>query len=94
MAEMPWESLSPEQQAVVHNLWHVDLSRQMHRVREQLDENTATTTRIKTDTSELRELMVAFKGAMRVLDLVGKAAKPLGYIAALAAGVIALWPKK
>lgn len=40
----------------------------------------AQTARIEANTSELIELINAFKGAWKVLNWIGKAAKPLGYI--------------
>lgn len=53
-------------------------------------ENTAETKNIKADTRELVALLNSFKGAFRVLELIGKAARPLGYIAALVGSVLGI----
>ena len=59
--------------------------------RRLLKENTDATNAIKADTAELLEAFRSFKGAMKVLEWIGKAAKPIGYIAGLCASVAAFW---
>ena len=59
--------------------------------RRLLKENTDNTKAIKADTAELLEAFRSFKGAMKVLEWIGKAAKPIGYIAGLCASVTAFW---
>ena len=59
--------------------------------RHLLKENTDATNSIKADTAELLEAFRSFKGAMKVLEWIGKAAKPIGYIAGLSASVTAFW---
>ena len=59
--------------------------------RRLLKENTDDTKAIKADTAELLEAFHSFKGAMKVLEWIGKAAKPMGYIAGLCASVTAFW---
>ena len=59
--------------------------------RHLLKENTDDTKAIKVDTAELLEAFRSFKGAMKVLEWIGKAAKPIGYIAGLCASVAAFW---
>ena len=59
--------------------------------RRLLKENTDATNAIKADTAELLEAFRSFKGAMKVLEWIGKAAKPLGYIVGLGASVAAFW---
>ena len=59
--------------------------------RRLLKENTDDTKAIKADTAELLEAFRSFKGAMKVLEWIGKAAKPMGYIAGLCASVTAFW---
>lgn len=59
--------------------------------RHLLKENTDATNSIKADTAELLEAFRSFKGAMKVLEWIGKAAKPIGYIAGLGASVAAFW---
>ena len=52
--------------------------------RRLLKENTDATNAIKADTAELLEAFRSFKGAMKVLEWIGRAAKPIGYIAGTA----------
>ena len=59
--------------------------------RRLLKENTDATNSIKADTAELLEAFRSFKGAMKVLEWVGKAAKPIGYIAGFCASMYAFW---
>ena len=59
--------------------------------RRLLKENTDDTKAITAATAELLEAFRSFKGAMKVLEWIGKAAKPLGYIVGLGASVAAFW---
>ena len=59
--------------------------------RRLLKEYTDDTKAIKADTAELLEAFRSFKGAMKVLEWIGKAAKPLGYVVGLGASVAAFW---
>ena len=59
--------------------------------RHLLKENTDATNAIKADTAELLEAFRSFKGAMKVLEWIGKAAKPMGYVVGLGASVAAFW---
>ena len=59
--------------------------------RRLLKENTDDTKAIKADTAELLDAFHSFKGAMKVLEWIGKAAKPLGYVVGLGASVAAFW---
>jgi hypothetical protein len=61
---------------------------QMKAMHTELQANTAATLQVQADTAELVSLLNSFKGAFKVFDLVGKAAKPLSYIAM---AVSALW---
>lgn len=63
----------------------------MKELRRDLAENTATTNKVQTDTSELVELLKSFKGAFKVLDMLGKLAKPLCYIAIFFGAVVGAW---
>ena len=56
-----------------------------------LAENTATIQEIKTDTAEMLTVFESWKGAMRVMEMIGKLAKPLGYIVGFGASVAAFW---
>ena len=59
--------------------------------RNLLKENTDATNSIKADTAELLEAFRSFKGAMKVLEWIGKAAKPVGYIVGVCASITAFW---
>ena len=56
-----------------------------------LAENTETINEIKANTADMLEVFESWKGAMRVMEMIGKLAKPLGYIAALIAAVVGIW---
>ena len=56
-----------------------------------LAENTETINEIKTDAADMLEVFESWKGAMRVMEMLGSLAKPLGYIAALIAAVVGIW---
>ena len=56
-----------------------------------LAENTETIKEIKTDTADMLEVFESWKGAMRVMEMIGKLAKPLGYIVGLGASVATFW---
>ena len=56
-----------------------------------LAKNAETIKKIKTDTADMLEVFESWKGAMRVMDMIGSLAKPLGYIAALIAAVVGIW---
>lgn len=56
-------------------------ARVMEHLRTELAENTTATKQVQSDTSELVSLLNSFKGAMKVLDMLGKLARPLSYIA-------------
>lgn len=59
--------------------------------RKILADNTQTINQIKTDTAEMLGVFESWKGAMRALEMLGRLAKPLGYIAALGASIAATW---
>ena len=86
--------IAVEEAAHRHELWHQDIGARMLSFESKLDENTCTTARIETGTKELLELLTSFKGAMRVLEILGKVAKPIIAITTLVGAVIALWPKR
>lgn len=67
-----------------------DGSDTMHNLRKDIAANTAMTKGIQEDTSELVDLLRSFKGALKVLDALGRLARPLGYIVALVGGVMGL----
>ncbi len=58
-------------------------------VRAELQDNTRTTNQLAASTADLVEFFEAMRGAFKVLNWIGKLAKPLGAIAALGAAVLA-----
>lgn len=68
-----------------------DGSKKMDQLRADLDANTATTQQIKADTSEVIELLHSVKGAFRVLDMLARLARPLGYLAAAGSSLYAMF---
>ena len=58
---------------------------------EALAANTETIAQIKTDTAEMLGVFESWKGAMKVMEMIGKLAKPLGYIVGLGASMAAFW---
>ncbi|CAN7345652.1 hypothetical protein LJR074_001977 [Acidovorax sp. LjRoot74] len=61
------------------------------RVEKELAENTAATQRIEASTAELVEFFSAMKGAFKVLNWVGSAAKPIGAIVAACTAIGVAW---
>lgn len=59
--------------------------------RKELRENTEATKRIEANTAEMLDVFQSFKAAMKVLEWIGKAAKPLGYVVGLGASMAAFW---
>lgn len=56
-----------------------------------LAENTETIKQIKTDTADMLDVFDSWKGAMKALEMIGKLAKPLGYVIGLGASIAAFW---
>lgn len=63
----------------------------MARMELNLRENTTSTKNVETNTSDLVEAFSNLKGAFKVLNWIGKMAKPLGYIVAFLAAVASLY---
>lgn len=88
-----------------YSAWRANVERRlndgaetMRGLRDDIAANTATTnqvqattTQVQADTSELVSLLKSFQGAFAVLNMIGKAAKPLASIAMAASAVWALW---
>lgn len=56
-----------------------------------LAENTATIKQIQANTNDMLEFFESWKGAMRALEMIGRLAKPMGYIVGLGASIAAFW---
>ena len=63
----------------------------MTRMERELAANTAATEQVRANTADLVEVFRAAQGAFRVLNWIGKAAKPLGYIASACAACLGFW---
>jgi hypothetical protein len=59
--------------------------------RVELAENTSATKRIESNTAEMLDVFESWKGAMKVLNWIGKAAKPVGWIVGMCASMAAFW---
>lgn len=60
-------------------------------LRLELETNTTATKAVKADTAELVELFQSFKGAIKVLNWLGKLAKPMAYIVGLGTACMGFW---
>jgi hypothetical protein len=96
--------MTPEQSKDME-LWREALARRSDAMERRLDtfegkldENTLATQEVQTNTKAMVDMFRSWQGAMRVLEMVGRLAKPLGAIlGAIAAGGAAwwaLWPTK
>ena len=56
-----------------------------------LKENTEAVNAIKSDTADMLATFESWRGAMRVLEAIGKLAKPVGYIVGMFASVAAFY---
>ena len=82
----------------IHPLTVQDIRRQlrngdarMGRIETELQANTAATEAIRVSTAELVEVFRAMQGAFKVLNWLGRLARPMSYIVALAAAGVGLW---
>lgn len=63
----------------------------MARMEGQMAENTAITRRVDTNTAAIVEAFQTLQGAFKVLETLGKLAKPLAWIGALGVTVYGFW---
>lgn len=63
----------------------------MGRLEEGLEKNTRATEGMARDVAMLVDFLAAMRGALKVLNWLGKVAKPLGYIVALATAAVSFW---
>lgn len=80
--------MTPEELQDLHT-WRRAIALRMQAFEEKLDANTATTERVDANTREIVETMQAWKGAMKVIEFLGKLAKPLAAIVGLGAAILA-----
>jgi hypothetical protein len=67
--------------------WRSGFARRMDTFEAKLNTNTEATTRIERNTGELVDILQSWKGAMKVIDFLGKLAKPL----TAALGLLTAW---
>lgn len=60
-------------------------------LKENLLENTETTKKIETNTKGVVEAFEAAAGAFKVLETIGKLAKPLAWIGGIAVTILTFW---
>lgn len=65
----------------------VEGSETMKALADGLADNTAATMRTEANTAELVSVFQSFKGAFQVFNMIGAAAKPLGYIVMCASAI-------
>lgn len=63
----------------------------MTRIEAGLTENTVATQQVADNTKDLVELFQAMKGALKVLNWLGKLAKPMAYIIGLGTAALGFW---
>lgn len=61
------------------------------RINHVMEKNADSITTVANNTYEMLQVFESWKGAMNVLEMIGKAAKPLGYIAILISTTIGGW---
>lgn len=71
----------------VHPQTIKELQARMDSIQMQLDENTESTRRTESNTSELINILNSFKSAFKVLTWIGNLAKPISTIIGLALGI-------
>lgn len=83
----PTEAPTPE---TLHGLY-VQLSDRVDSMADALTKNTELTAQIKSNTSDLVDLFTAARGAFKVLEGLGKIARPLMYISAVISAAVAAY---
>lgn len=63
-------------------LWRAAFAERMDKFERRLDDNAEATKRIEANTSQIVEIFESWKGAMKVLEFLGKLAKPVAAIGA------------
>ena len=71
----------------VHPQTIKELRLRMDSIQTQLDENTESTRRTESNTSELIDILNSFKSAFKVLSWIGNLAKPISAIVGLGLGI-------
>ena len=86
------KKMSPESQELTAIKARLDAGdRRMQRIESDIAQLREDLHAIKQQIADLLELFQSFKGAFRVLQYLGKLAKPLAAIVGLGASIAALW---
>lgn len=72
----------------VHPQTIKELQARMDSIQTQLDENTESTRRTESNTSELIDILNSFKSAFKVLTWIGSLAKPISAIIGVGLGIL------
>lgn len=70
-------------------LWRRSFALRMDAFENKLEENTESTQRVEDSTKELVAILNSWKGAIQVLEFLGKIAKPVAAIAAVMGAIFA-----
>ena len=73
--------------------WQETICQRMDCFEQRLAENTKTTLEVKQNTSELVTILQSWKGAMVVMEFIGKLAKPIAAVIVFIATLWAAWPR-
>lgn len=68
-----------------------ELRDRMGKVETDLQENTATTKRIEAKLGKFIEFLDNLEGAMKVMDVIAKGAKPIAWVTGIAAAIAGWW---
>jgi len=68
-----------------------ELTADVAAVKRQLEATSQATGRVEANTAEMLQVFQSWKGAMAALEILGKVARPLGYILGAFGAVVALW---
>lgn len=71
--------------------WRRAFATRLDKFEQALAVNTETTDRVDKNTRELVSILQSWKGAMKVMDFLGKLAKPVGYVLGLVTSAVGLW---
>ncbi|MFW8566139.1 hypothetical protein [Orrella sp. 11846] len=66
---------------------------QLTRIQNRLDRIEERLDQMEADTSAMIDMFTALQGGFRVLHMIGRLAKPFGYISAAAVAIAAAWSK-
>ena len=71
--------------------WRRKIEGEIEQLRVEMGANTRMTVTVKEDVQQVHEILVAAKGAFKVLGWLGVAAKWIGIVTATCSAVFVLW---